>query len=712
MDRSSSLNLFFLGTGHHRETSNNILTQFYNAAKKSSGDITDPLSSTQFTHLFDGPGCKGTEKDPTPGQYTYDPSTGEKISRHDTSLGFKFFQIIQKITGLFAGDGVEDNMIEALQVIKHLEAKGQLPTTINMFGHSRGADTTLRLANILRLTHPEIKINIFAIDPVAGFGRASHKQAVTVPQNVDEYVSILSVDENRPHFEAQDKSKLNIEAPERTKAHFHMRPGEHNIALRFKGDKTQGVAKLCWDDMYHFAGRHGLNLTTMPQYVDTSEESKPSYSPAEKLTDPERFKLFYEIKTNIWFYQKQRQLKVEERDFLAHKDDYCLESNYFLSQDHRELFKKLYPNLFDYLFQKGIEKKSIKDVRHDAEKLLHDHPDIFATLKEKGLGAIEDKITLPVKPQGVYYLESSSISRQQPVAHNQLSFLEYAVKNTIDNFLLKGSSDPKVELIAKKLRDNIDVIKKSDLDDERKIKEIKTQALKVAIFLSGYSLEASVLDFSNSLGMCVYDLTTHVKLINRVLSRAPEENANPDIVQLITLLRAEIQSITNTKDKIELEKIRDINQKVIGFLNDISNLLRGNKELTTQYLPLYIDLISFLVESRHGESFADQAIGRMNEYLWRNKIYKFLDTISFGKIFNRESLETKEKLAIEVKDKLIDLKMSGDGYDKDKVNKILVDALKDSEEKKLPKDAFENKIKDQLLESATLAPARSFGMGG
>ncbi len=107
-------------------------------------------------------------------------------------------------SGLAAGTGMKLNSDILIKRIKEARTR---PTMLNMIGWSRGAVTCHIMAHDLKKAFPNIKVNIFAIDPVPGPGNFQTEN-VTVPSNVKNYVAIMMVDEGRHEMQAADVQRL------------------------------------------------------------------------------------------------------------------------------------------------------------------------------------------------------------------------------------------------------------------------------------------------------------------------------------------------------------------------------------------------------------------------------------------------------------------------------------------------------------------------
>ena len=188
--------VFNHGTASHRSrTDGEIIAEFGRAAQGK--EYVDFL-------ITDGPGATAKEgaapNEKAPMAGTFDPYTKNKVEKSSAELqkaGFKVGFGVKhglpganpsymsmnkplKPTGLITGKGWDDNVIHAMAAISELNP---LPTRINMIGWSRGAVTCTKMAYKLAELYPQIEVNIFAIDPVAGMGNKGDEDASALKTN-------------------------------------------------------------------------------------------------------------------------------------------------------------------------------------------------------------------------------------------------------------------------------------------------------------------------------------------------------------------------------------------------------------------------------------------------------------------------------------------------------------------------------------------------
>ncbi len=233
-----------------------------------------------------------------------------------------------KHRGDIMGDGWDDNVAHALYVLHELHANAdeQFPFVINLIGWSRGAITTIKLANAIYAafsagqgytlrendsnaggrenprTGEEIvptgikleglAVNIFAIDPVPGrFGkkgdwRGSSRKAERFPEQdwdchnlppiVNDCIVTLAMDERRAGFVPVDLDKMTFRdgQSEHQNVVFLPFPGIHRTQLRTEPRDPTGssdahvrrvvksVPHLVFDLAWSFLCQHGTKFRT------------------------------------------------------------------------------------------------------------------------------------------------------------------------------------------------------------------------------------------------------------------------------------------------------------------------------------------------------------------------------------------------------------------------------------------------------------------
>lgn len=337
---------FFLhGSMHHEEGRKRSMVSAL-ARECSSGG-----------YIINGPGGRSLDPDKAstiPGTYKIDPKTGEKIPKitriHDAITG---------AVGAATGWGVEDNLIEMLLIVSRQDP---LPETINLCGFSRGADSCLRFANLMDKYYPAVKINIFAVEPVAGPGRREAIEARFIPSNVQHYVSTLAIHQKNPLFEAQDLSRLYAEDVDHTTVEVLPFPGTHGKHSKIHDDKkkTHSASELIMDLAVERLEQWGTTFRHEPPYiVDPKDGSRTFYKKRTRPSDVELLDKYAEMIFNKDVYGKPA---TETRFFVRRSQDYIpILPQCFVNQHHLKLFAKTYPATFRYIMDPTERRKKNSD---------------------------------------------------------------------------------------------------------------------------------------------------------------------------------------------------------------------------------------------------------------------------------------------------------------------------------------------------------------
>jgi len=379
----SVFTIYCHGTGGHRDKPDKEIVAFLGRGAKGQ-EYTDYL-------ILDGVG--GTPKGKTnPMAGTFNWADRDKSPKGKTPLEQGGGPVTKKaMVASASGFGVEDNARHAIVTIANLST---LPDTVNMIGWSRGAVTALVIANMLfdpsstEGLFRHVKVNIFAIDPVAGADAGIGPNAESrrlIPSNVKNYLGIIATGENRNTFKPQDLARVHI-ADLSSNVMFLPFPGKHSSSPQNNDPKALEVSQISWSLAVQFLKFFGTPCER-PMHLFSIQDYLEKYS--------------YVITHHDQFAKvKQKGLKQRligmgfgKRDINQHISDYVQYPEYFVNEHHRACFDFLYPNLSRWLLtpangnatseQKTVidEIKSQKDISPEFTKTL---PKLGVTFDAKG----------------------------------------------------------------------------------------------------------------------------------------------------------------------------------------------------------------------------------------------------------------------------------------------------------------------------------------
>jgi len=295
----------------------------------------------------------------------------------------------------------------------------QKPNIVNIFSYSRGGVIATAIANRCKKLLPHVEFNILALDPVAGPGAKGDHNKRCIPANVKNYIAFLMMDETRAEMKSQSRKRTYVENPTLTHAVFLPLPGNHNTPIRVSTKKPEQihVPLMVHAYAYHFLTAHGARFTAniMPEIAYKDEEKgKNSYS--RKSIDT--FGMSTSAKDLLEAYAKMSSAKPEYQKLRGKKsvqtsftnlEEYTWNSDFFINEHHSDLFKTLYPLVFDYLFQQAREMKAEEKEREvELQTLARECPALLNTLvKLRGVkNKKEEQPKLPSKPRGLYHIKT------------------------------------------------------------------------------------------------------------------------------------------------------------------------------------------------------------------------------------------------------------------------------------------------------------------
>lgn len=440
---------FFLGTAQHRKSNRNAITSFYKATR----------ASKTTARLFDGVGCNPDgapalvdfflnnnaakhpakppfhKKHPTPGNYVYNPKNDEKKELGDPGISQNIRSLMKRINGCIAGEGIDELMFEAISYLGHLKSQGKLPTVLNLHGFSRGADTCLRLANMLDSLYPEIKLNLFLIDQVPGPGRLNDLPSYKVPANVQRFESITMLHEYKPGFNVQDSSRYVFASPSTTKVTFKVYPGVHGQGMNLTPNQhTNHVAQLVHDDFFRFCTETGSLPQASPPPVAYKEvEFHDYYSINVKPLNPmERFQLYSDMQKNWSHYEAG--IRFNSRPILSKYQWRDHHKKLFVNQEHAELFAQIYPETYNWFYKNSginLNEKGRADAKEQVSEQLADlatkAPEFYKQFCQVHNIAPNRQLPESRSLPAYHYHRSGT-----PLVTDELSYLRHAITSIIN----------------------------------------------------------------------------------------------------------------------------------------------------------------------------------------------------------------------------------------------------------------------------------------
>lgn len=374
----SVFTIYCHGSGGHRDKPDKEIVAFM--GRRAVGEeYRDYL-------ILDGVGGKPKgSNNPNPMAGTFNWASRAKEPKGNTPVEMGGGDTYGATRANIKGHGVEDNARHAVVAIGDLPT---LPDRVNMVGWSRGAVTALVIANMLREIFPQIEVNIFAFDPVAGneagIGAGSESRR-HIPGSVKNYVGILATGENRKTFSPQDLSRVTVLNPASSNVLFLPFPGKHSTAPQNNDPKAIDVTNISWTLVHRFFDAMG-----------TPQAGKPVL-----LSDWQMLDSYARIKNraDVFGGIKQKGLKQRaigkgfgQRDFVGHLDEYTKHSDYFVNEHHRTLFKRWLPRMYEWLFTQRVNGRGLQHtvvranhpVAQDFMKIFG-QPELEASLEPLGV---------------------------------------------------------------------------------------------------------------------------------------------------------------------------------------------------------------------------------------------------------------------------------------------------------------------------------------
>ncbi|MBM7114905.1 hypothetical protein [Archangium primigenium] len=174
-------------------------------------------------------------------------------------------------TGRALGSGWDDNVYRLAWLLTHLNFEHRQDIqTVNLVGWSRGAVTCIKQANKLHEVFGlDLRVNIFAIDPVPGGLTSVTEDIKRVPPNVKNLLVVLALDDTRSNFQPIDSRTLKVMGPPSgsdypPNVHFLPLPGNHSDVVSTRRGNAPLSGQMCLHLAHKFLSHHGTAFDRTP----------------------------------------------------------------------------------------------------------------------------------------------------------------------------------------------------------------------------------------------------------------------------------------------------------------------------------------------------------------------------------------------------------------------------------------------------------------
>ncbi|MGK0358322.1 MAG: hypothetical protein ACI9U2_000606 [Bradymonadia bacterium] len=195
--------------------------------------------------------------------------------------------------GNISGMGWDESVHRTLHLLLKFEQGINITTinitTINMVDWSRGAVTSIRLANkIDEVFNGTTPMNIFSVDPVAGQSAGlTMEDTQILPPSVKNYVAILAMNEMRRTFAPQDMSRMRVTDPNSTRMTFLPMPGQHTQQVMSRsGVSQEPQARISMSLAYAFLKQFGTRFHGPPPIPTHPTPTWPGRTRASSSAGP------------------------------------------------------------------------------------------------------------------------------------------------------------------------------------------------------------------------------------------------------------------------------------------------------------------------------------------------------------------------------------------------------------------------------------------
>jgi hypothetical protein len=207
------------------------------------------------------------------------------------------------ISGIAGGRGVDENVDRSVNWIREKLPHPSAADTVNLAGHSRGSITCYKIAHALNAQVPEVKVNVFAIDPVPGntgnriTRNGTNYENILLRQNVWSGHSFLMLAESdhrlvfRPYIDALYGNGL----PDHQ---FDTIPGTHG-GINTLGGSEDEAAQLVLSRALSFLKANGSPLSDeADRYI---------------LNDGRRLELYVDLMIKIEKYRRDASYRLIDK---------------------------------------------------------------------------------------------------------------------------------------------------------------------------------------------------------------------------------------------------------------------------------------------------------------------------------------------------------------------------------------------------------------
>jgi hypothetical protein len=381
------------GTAIKPGTAGELIASLYDRTKAQ--DVHDygrlDVAAYNYKLIHDGPGSK-------PGEYAKwerDPQGVRQLVKYRASdskartpgLGSNpllIQKLLQVFKGVVAGSGWEENVDSAMNVIEYLDHK---PEVVNMAGWSRGGVTCHMMAHAIQDSWPEIKVNIFAVDPVPGGSHKIHSEAqLNIPSNVANYFGVLAKHDRKLFFKAAVVAGTGTEGQQRV---FYLMPGVHDTVVSGAAGLL-GVPVLVEHLAAEFLRRHGTPLEkcirlTPGQICENYAVTKKNEASYKQLASQGALNKLLGL-----FGKAPARKNLPGGVQPGFAQD--LREDCFVNDHHERSFKEAFKDVYTIVFEtipkgQGVPMKDLMNLKTQLDRMKTPYRNSFALLERTGLAS-------------------------------------------------------------------------------------------------------------------------------------------------------------------------------------------------------------------------------------------------------------------------------------------------------------------------------------